>query len=173
MDTPPKTYYDVLGVERHATPKDIKQAYRRLAAKYHPDHNPGNPEAETQFREVAKAFEILGDARKRRKYDRRFDPIETLLGFFELHPDAQHIRHLLREHAPVEPQRGADLLMVVTVAPRILKEGGMVPVTLPGKKDSILLRVPAGETFAKLPLLGGEGMNGGEAGDLWIKLVEK
>jgi curved DNA-binding protein CbpA len=173
MDTPPKTYYDVLGVERHATPEDIKRAYRRLAVRFHPDRNPNDPEAEARFKEVAKAFEVLGDARKRRKYDHRFEPIETLLGFFELHPGAQHIRHLLREHAPVEPQRGADMLMVVTVAPRILTEGGIVSVTLPGKKDTILLRVPAGETFAKLPLLGGEGRNGGEAGDLWIKLIEK
>jgi curved DNA-binding protein len=65
-----KDYYAVLGVSKDATPEQIKQAYRRLARKYHPDMNPGNQEAEKRFKEVNEAHEILSDSDKRQKYDR-------------------------------------------------------------------------------------------------------
>ncbi len=68
-----KNYYDILGVKRDATDKDIKQAYRRLARKYHPDVNPGNKAAEATFKEINAAFEVLSDKEKRRKYDKYGD----------------------------------------------------------------------------------------------------
>jgi molecular chaperone DnaJ len=66
-------YYDILGVKREATDKDIKQAYRRLARKYHPDVNPGNKSAEATFKEINAAFEVLSDKEKRQKYDKYGD----------------------------------------------------------------------------------------------------
>jgi curved DNA-binding protein len=64
-----KDYYASLGVEKTASEKDIKQAYRRLARKYHPDVNPGDKAAEARFKEINEANEVLGDPEKRRKYD--------------------------------------------------------------------------------------------------------
>lgn len=65
-----KDYYKILGVEKSADEKEIKKAYRKLARQYHPDVNPGDKESETRFKEVNEAYEVLGDAEKRQKYDR-------------------------------------------------------------------------------------------------------
>lgn len=62
-------YYQVLGVEKTASPEEIKRAYRRMAIKYHPDKNPGNKEAEAKFKECAEAYEVLSDPDKRKQYD--------------------------------------------------------------------------------------------------------
>jgi len=64
-----KDYYSILGLNRGASDKDIKQAYRKLARKYHPDVNPGNKAAEEKFKEINQAYEVLSDAEKRKKYD--------------------------------------------------------------------------------------------------------
>jgi curved DNA-binding protein len=65
-----RDYYDVLGVARSASEKDIRQAYRKLARQYHPDLNPNNKPAETKFKEIGQAYEVLSDADKRKQYDR-------------------------------------------------------------------------------------------------------
>ena len=64
-----KDYYGVLGVSRDATEKDIRQAYRRMARKYHPDVNPDNKDAETKFKEINEAYQTLSHADSRRDYD--------------------------------------------------------------------------------------------------------
>jgi len=64
-----KDYYATLGVSKAATEKEIKQAYRKLARKHHPDVNPGDKQAEQRFKEINEAYEVLGDPAKRRKYD--------------------------------------------------------------------------------------------------------
>jgi curved DNA-binding protein len=65
-----KDYYDILGVNRTASDKEIKQAYRKLARKHHPDVNPGDTSAEAKFKEVNTAYDVLSDPEKRKKYDR-------------------------------------------------------------------------------------------------------
>ncbi len=64
-----KDYYNTLGVNRDSSEREIKQAYRRLARKYHPDVNPGDKSAEARFKQINEAYEILSDKEKRKKYD--------------------------------------------------------------------------------------------------------
>lgn len=63
-------HYAVLGVDRNASADDVKRAYRRLARQHHPDANPGDAAAETRFKEVANAYEVLSDPDRRARYDR-------------------------------------------------------------------------------------------------------
>jgi molecular chaperone DnaJ len=62
--------YEVLGVDRGSSPDEVKQAYRKLAMRFHPDRNPGDPSAEAKFKEVSEAYYVLGDPDRRAHYDR-------------------------------------------------------------------------------------------------------
>ncbi|MFO8011110.1 MAG: J domain-containing protein [Dehalococcoidia bacterium] len=64
-----RDYYRILGVDRNASDDEIKKAYRRLARQYHPDVNPDDPQAESKFKEINEAYQVLGDKEKRKKYD--------------------------------------------------------------------------------------------------------
>ena len=64
-----KDYYSTLGVAKTASEKEVKASYRKLARKWHPDVNPGDKAAETKFKEINEAYEVLGDPEKRKKYD--------------------------------------------------------------------------------------------------------
>lgn len=68
--SPPRDYYEILGVSRSADADAIKKAYRKMALQFHPDKNPGDATAEAKFKEAANAYEVLGNAEKRAKYDR-------------------------------------------------------------------------------------------------------
>ena len=97
MSSQKRDYYEVLGISKDATEKDIKKAYRKLAFKYHPDKNPDNKkEAEEKFKEVNEAYSVLSDPDKRRQYDMggfdfegfdfgSFDPMEIFRSFMGKH----------------------------------------------------------------------------------------
>ena len=77
-----KDYYRVLGVSETASQKDIKSAYRKLSRQYHPDTNPGDAAAEERFKEVSAAYDVVGDADKRKEYDevRKLGPMGGMFG---------------------------------------------------------------------------------------------
>jgi molecular chaperone DnaJ len=68
-----KDYYKLLGIKKSATEKEVKQAYRKLARKYHPDVNPGDKTSEARFKEINEAYEVLSDKESRKKYDKYGD----------------------------------------------------------------------------------------------------
>src|SRR6478609_6312548 len=88
MNNPPrewfeKNYYEVLGVDEKADAKEITRAYRKLARELHPDANPGDAAAEERFKEVSSAYDVVGDAEKRKDYDevRALGPMGGMGGF--------------------------------------------------------------------------------------------
>jgi|WetSurMetagenome_2_1015567.scaffolds.fasta_scaffold18472_4 molecular chaperone DnaJ len=64
-----RDFYEILGIDRNATPEEVKKAYRQMAMKHHPDRNAGNKEAEEKFKEAAEAYEVLSDLNKKQRYD--------------------------------------------------------------------------------------------------------
>ena len=77
-----KNYYEVLGVDEKAAPKDVTRAYRKLARQHHPDANPGDDSAEERFKGISAAYDVLGDEAKRKEYDevRRLGPMASGFG---------------------------------------------------------------------------------------------
>ena len=111
-----KDYYKILGVKKDASQDEIKSAFRKLSVKWHPDRNQGSKEAEAKFKEIAEAYEVLGDATKRKEYD---NPQST----FEFHSSGPNFGHMnmddiLRHFGmggfgfnsqPQQPQRGTSI----------------------------------------------------------------
>lgn len=115
-------YYEILGIPRTATEREIKQSYRRLAMELHPDRNPDNPEAEERFKKAAEAYDVLSNPEKREIYDRYgheglqgqtgFTGVEDIFSSFgDIFSDffGGDIFGGRRRSRPPRPARGADL----------------------------------------------------------------
>src|SRR5271167_1815061 len=144
-------YYKTLGVDKKATPEEIKKAYRKLARKYHPDRNPGDEEAEARFKEISQAHDVLGDPEKRKQYDTGAGPFATgagpgggFGGFGNFDFDASSMGDILsnlfgsggagggrssRQRQRV--QRGADLEAEVSISFDQAVAGAQVPLQVP------------------------------------------
>ena len=141
--------YVILGLERGATPADVKRAYKRLARKYHPDINPGDHMAAAQFLQISEAYETLSDPDRRRHYDATgtiasrseeqtfgfegFDFSVRVSGadastFGDLFADVLFQREARRHNSAAE--RGTDLHQSVTVSFRSAMRGAALPITV-------------------------------------------
>ena len=164
-----KNYYAVLGVDKSATEKDIRQAFRRLARKYHPDLNPDDKQAEAKFKEINEANEVLSDAESRKKYDKygddwrraeefesrhsgpsggrthnwtsydRFESEDLFGGFEDLFRRSQRSRN----EAPSRPQR-LELDIEVTLEEAYLGSKRTVTITQSGRERRIEVDIPPG-----------------------------
>ncbi len=146
-------FYELLGVAKNASEADIKKAYRRKAMKYHPDRNPDNPEAETKFKEIKEAYDILSDSKKRAAYDQfghaGVDPSQGGGGFggfggggagFEFNDlgdifgdifgDAFGGRGRSRQSGP-RAERGSDLVYNLTIDLEDAVHGKNVEISIP------------------------------------------
>lgn len=193
-----KDYYAVLGVSKTATDKEITKTYRKLARKYHPDTNPNNAAAESKFKEISAAYDVLGDEKRRKEYDevRRAGP--AAFGMHGGGPGGQagfsggqpfdmggaDISDLIsqmfggrggRSRNGVDPRRGLDLEASLDISFSDAVNGTTTSLRLStdgeSKPREVNVRIPAGvDNGQRIRIKGrGEpGRNGAPAGDLLL-----
>ncbi|HEY2397785.1 MAG TPA: molecular chaperone DnaJ [Solirubrobacteraceae bacterium] len=142
-------YYKTLGVERKAPAEEIKKAYRKLARRYHPDRNPDDKDAETRFKEISQAYDVLGDPDKRKQYDNGTGPFATgagpgggFGGFGNFDFDASSMGDILsnlfgaqgggrRGRGRPRAERGADVEAQVSISFDQAIAGAQIPLQVP------------------------------------------
>jgi curved DNA-binding protein len=155
-----KTYYTILGITENATPDEIKEAYRKMALKHHPDRNPDDKDATAKFQEINEANEVLSDPKKRKLYDRYGADWKT---FYKAGFNSEEY-----EHAPHQC-KGFNHYWRVTFTIREASVTQRRTIEVEGR--SVTVRIPAGIqnghylTYRKC---GGLGINGGPNGDLYV-----
>ena len=186
-----RDYYEILGVDRGATPEEIKKAYRKLAVQYHPDKNPGDKVAEEKFKEASNAYSVLSDPEKRRVYNTRghagvdgmgFEGYRTMDDIFaNLNLDdifgrgfggfggfGDAFGDAFGQRRTTAPARGRDIRMNISIPFSDAVLGGKKEVTVQGKR--ITLTIPPGiEDGKTLRIRGqGESLGIGMSGDLLV-----
>ncbi|MDY6794239.1 MAG: molecular chaperone DnaJ [Actinomycetota bacterium] len=163
-----KDYYQMLGVDRNADQEDIKRAYRKLARRYHPDVNSTDESAEGRFKEISEAYEVLGNAEKRKRYDmfgeegvsssvfdRGFGGFDTPFGdVFEMFFGRGQSRGWSA------PRRGSDLLYSLQIDLEEAFEGAEKEIEIPRNapcEDCDGKGIEAGFNYDLCPDCGGEG----------------
>lgn len=160
---PEKDYYQILGVPRNASQEEVKKAFRRLAVKFHPDKNPGDPSSEEKFKEIGEAYQVLSDPEKRRIYDaygyeglrgtgfQGFTTFDDMFSnFADLFEDifGFQFRDRRRRSGP-QPQRGSDIEYKLEIE---LEEAAF--------GNEFTLEVPRRDTC---PVCGGSGIRPGSS----------
>jgi DnaJ-class molecular chaperone len=175
-----RDYYEILGVPRTASAKEIKTAYRRLARKYHPDVNKGDDRAEEKFKELSEAFAVLSDPERRARYDRGgheafgsgfdpfagFDPSNFDFGFGNIADLFEGLGFGGRSGPRRRSRAGQSLRLEVRIPFLTAVRGGEATLQLP-HHGSVRVRIPAGIEdggTVRLPGKGAPGVEGGPDG---------
>lgn len=187
-----KDYYEVLGVAADAGDKDIQRAYRRLARQYHPDHHPDDASAEDRFKEIAAAYDVVGDPARRKEYDevRRLGPMAAGFGpgagrsrggngngngtfvfttddlggaGFDLGDLLGDLFGAGRFGDAPRPRRGRDVEAELRIGLEDAAAGVTTEVALPGQPP-VRVRVPAGVADGQLVRVAGKGEPGPDGG---------
>ena len=175
-------FYEVLGVSSDATQKEIKSKYRKLARTAHPDANPGNPDAEKRFSDIAKAYEVLSDEDRRNEYDdlrtqaayRRQSTAGSDQWSSRSYQDSSFVdfNSIFGDYFAEQqrrPRRGSDLSASLNMEFIDAVQGLTTTLALDGR--SVNVRIPAGVKDQQTIRLAGKGspsLNGGPDGDLLI-----
>ncbi|HAT7848938.1 TPA: DnaJ domain-containing protein [Legionella pneumophila] len=185
-----KDYYKIMGVSQDASEKDIKMAYRKLARKYHPDISK-EPDAEERFKEMAEAYEVLKDPKKRSEYDqylkyKEFNPqSDGFTGrrtqeqpFQEFHFDSDFFETLFgHSRCQQQPMTGQNYHGKITISLEEAYHGAVKNLQVPveqgteTKIQTLKVKIPAGVKSGqqiRLAGQGGSGSGGGARGDLYL-----
>jgi DnaJ-class molecular chaperone len=164
--------YDILGVEKTASPAAIQRAYRALALRFHPDRNQRDQHAAAvRFARVATAYDTLKDPDKRALYDRGFRPVHSL-GDLLASTVGQRFMDSMLPSAPAEKRDGHNTIVAAEISAEMLKKGGIVSIPNPhDPKKPLVISFEPGYVWMKVRGLGGKGKNGGENGSLHIRFV--
>lgn len=182
-----RDYYDILGVDKAATDKELKSAYRRLAKKYHPDANPGDKTTEEKFKELSEAYDVLKDPEKRKLYDRfghgAFDESMNYRqqadnGYREYHFTGDDFEDIFKDifggHRHKRKSKGADIETQLTVSFDEAALGAVKRLYFEGNSHKPLeVKIPAGINEGQSIRLRGSGHageGGMPAGDMYIKI---
>ncbi|TEW56191.1 molecular chaperone DnaJ [Psychromonas sp. RZ22] len=193
-----RDYYEVLGVSKSASEKDIKKAYKKLAMKYHPDRNPDNPVAQEKFREVKEAYEILNDPEQRQQFDDfGHDAFENgqprqrggfghggfnQSGFGQGAGDFNDIfgdmfgqrQQQQQQRYQAQPEKGSDIILQVELTLEDSVEGCVKEIRLPNTTTPLSVTMPAGINQGQRVRIAGKGNPGtlgAERGDLFVEVV--
>ncbi len=191
-----RDFYDVLGVQRNASDAEIKKAYRRLAKEHHPDANDQSPQAEARFKEVSEAYATLSDPEKRQQYDLLGQVDGGFSGFQNIPVDFSHfnvenagpfgdfIEELFQGHTrqrrgsgrqstyrKPRPTAGADLEQAIAISLAEAYHGAKRSFQMGDQQINV--RIPRGVADGsriRVSGKGGPGMNGGQVGDLYLRV---
>ncbi|MFH1631460.1 MAG: J domain-containing protein [bacterium] len=167
-----ESLYDVLGVSRDASKREIKRAFRAIARESHPDIAGDDLASAERFERARYAYGILTDLVRRRNYDRGTN-VETIGDLFKADPAGVRVREIMRDKARLEPAPGTDVMVVAWVGPSekhaTIELNSPLPLPL-DRVEIALPNMPGRSLWGKISGVGPEGMNGAESGNLFVFL---